>query len=109
MRQAPVNSQRWRLRKALLSHASELLKDWRPNGVVRGKTFSVGSIAGEPGESLKVSLATGGWRDWNGSESWIDLISLYAAIKSLSYTEAEQQLLDDLRRANRSDLGEAAE
>lgn len=62
----------------LLSNAESLLAQWYPEGVISGHEFKVGSIHGEPGDSLSVNLNTGQWADFAGDHRGGDLISLYA-------------------------------
>jgi predicted P-loop ATPase len=72
----------------LLSQSSSLVPSWLPGGKLKGKEWVCGSIAGEPGESLKVNLQTGKWADFATGEKGGDLISLYAAIHRLKQNEA---------------------
>ena len=37
----------------------EILKETYPHGEVRGNQFVIGSLAGEPGKSLKIDLTPG--------------------------------------------------
>jgi AAA domain-containing protein/uncharacterized protein DUF6371 len=65
---------------AALANAPSLLADWFPHGRKRGLEFKIGSIRGEPGESLSVNLNTGAWADFASDERGGDLIDLRAAM-----------------------------
>ena len=67
-------------------------KAWLPNAQKSGLYLSVGDIQGSKGQSLKVCLRSGRWKDYATGESGGDLISLYAAIHSLSQSEAKREL-----------------
>ena len=55
------------IRSAALAQAELLLQDWFPAGKRVGHEYVVGSLAGEPGRSLSVSLRTGKWADFGGA------------------------------------------
>jgi 5S rRNA maturation endonuclease (ribonuclease M5) len=65
---------------AALASAPSLLADWFPHGKRHGREFKIGSIRGEPGESLSINLNTGVWKDFASNESGADLIDLRAAM-----------------------------
>jgi len=70
------------VRSLALAHASRLLGDWFPEGKITGREFRVGSLHGEPGESLSVNLNTGHWADFaNPTDKGGDLIDLLAALR----------------------------
>jgi putative DNA primase/helicase len=79
-----------------LSAAPGILFRWLPAGRLRGHEFQVGSVRGEPGDSLSVNVNTGKWADFQGSARGGDLVSLYAAIHGLSQVEAAKQVSADL-------------
>jgi len=58
---------------AALSQAESLLFRWFPAGVIEGHEFKVGSIHGEPGESLSINMRTGAWADFAGDVRGGDL------------------------------------
>jgi hypothetical protein len=66
----------------LKQHAEALVERLLPNGQRRGRYWEVGSVAGEPGNSLKVDLGLGRdrgrWRDWASVErgDLLDLIRI---------------------------------
>lgn len=80
------------LKRQLLSQSRSLVAAWLPGGKVRGSEYICGNLHGEPGESLKVNLDSGMWSDFATGHKGGDLISLYAAIHSLSQSESYQQL-----------------
>ena len=63
-----------------LAQAPRLLADWFPLGKQRGQRFVVGSLSGEPGESLSVNLTTGLWKDFAADDGGHDLIDLRAKL-----------------------------
>jgi hypothetical protein len=79
-------------RQCLFS-AKTILSDWFPHGTIRGNEFCIGSLQGEKGESLKVNLLTGVWKDFASlDKGGGDLISLYAAIHSVNQFQAAKQI-----------------
>lgn len=70
----------------------ELLPLWLPGGSVSGNEYECGDIHGGAGKSLKVNLNTGMWADFAANIKGGDLISLYAAIKSIGQKEACNEL-----------------
>jgi len=85
------------IKRALESRALEVAEHLLPRGVLEGPESYVGSLAGEPGRSLKVRVRGGKaglWSDFApGGESG-DLIDLWQAVKHLSLIET----LDDTRK-----------
>lgn len=81
---------------SVLAAAPGILFRWLPAGRLRGHEFQVGSVRGEPGDSLSVNVNTGKWADFQGSARGGDLVSLYAAIHGLSQVEAAKQVSADL-------------
>lgn len=73
-----------KLRPQLLSLLEQLL----PRGKVQGNEYVCASIAGGHGTSFSVNLQTGVWAEFNGDLKGGDIISLYAAIKGLSQSDA---------------------
>lgn len=78
--------------RELLPQSLELLRQWFPAGVLSGKEYHVGSLAGEAGESLSVNIETGKWSDFATNEAGGDLISLYAAQHKISQAKAAKAL-----------------
>ena len=79
--------------RSLLSNLESVLHQWFPNGRKQGSSFCVGSLAGDPGESLKIDLKRGVWKDFSqDTKGGSDPISLYAAMQGLSQFEAAKEL-----------------
>lgn len=76
----------------LLARAPEFLAQVLPGGRREGSEWKCGSLSGEPGDSLSVSLTKGVWKDFATGEGGSDYISLYAAIHGLSQADAARQL-----------------
>jgi predicted P-loop ATPase len=77
----------------LLGQSETYLREWFPSGKKRGREFMVGSLAGEPGESLSINLETGLWADFSNPDiKGGDLVSLYAARHGLGQYEAAKTL-----------------
>lgn len=69
------------INRSALAILPQLLQDWFPSGNLHGHEFTVGSLAGEPGESLSINVNTGEWCDFAHSEDkGGDPISLFAAL-----------------------------
>lgn len=67
-----------RIAEALASRALEVAQHLFPNGKQIGREWCVGSIGGEPGESLKINLENGKWKDFATQEKGGDLLDLWA-------------------------------
>lgn len=83
------------LHTRLIGQSRSLLPAWFPAGKFRGSEFVVGNLRGDPGDSLSINWTTGQWADFASSDKGGDLISLYAAIHSLSQPDAARQLNDE--------------
>lgn len=79
----------------LLAGADGFLSNLFPNGKKNGNEWEIGSLDGEPGDSLKINMRSGLWKDFASGESGGDLISLYAAAKGLKQAEAAIELSGD--------------
>ena len=79
----------------LLADYLGTLKQWLPNGKKIGPNWCVGSLAGEPGESLKIHARKGLWSDFATGEKGGDPVSLYAAIHGIGQGEAAKRLGGD--------------
>ena len=79
----------------LLSDYLGTLKQWLPNGKKIGPNWCVGSLSGEPGESLKIHARKGAWSDFATGEKGGDPVSLYAAIHGIGQGEAAKRLGGD--------------
>lgn len=76
----------------LLSDYLGTLKQWLPNGKKIGPNWCVGSLSGEPGESLKIHARKGAWSDFATGEKGGDPVSLYAALHGIGQGEAAKRL-----------------
>ena len=63
---------------------------------MRGHEYVCANLRGGNGESLSVSMQTGKWADFSGTEKGGDFISLYAAINGLSQIESAKKLSESL-------------
>ena len=63
---------------------------------MNGVEFEVGSIFGEKGDSLKINIKSGIWKDFAGVEKGNDLISLFAAAWQIKNGEAAKRLEERL-------------
>ena len=79
----------------LLADAETHVTRWLPEGKRRGNEYKIGSLAGEPGESMSINLRTGRWADFASGERGGDLIDLYAAIHHIELAEAYRELDGD--------------
>lgn len=81
--------------RRLADQAEQVAAYLLPNGKCQGREWCVGSISGEPGQSLKVCIAgtkAGLWSDFATGESG-DLLDLWCAVRSIALPEA----LDEAR------------
>jgi putative DNA primase/helicase len=83
----------------LLSDYLGTLKQWFPNGKKIGADWCVGSLAGEPGESLKIHVRKGFWKDFASGKKGGDPVSLYAALNEIKQSEAAKRLGGDTQPA----------
>ena len=72
-----------------------LLKQWFSNGKRHGQEWCVGSLSGEPGDSLKINITKGVWKDFASGEGGSDPVSLYAAIHGVSMLAAANAITGD--------------
>jgi hypothetical protein len=83
------------VKRAALARLPEVLRRLLPGGRVVGAEWRVGSLRGEPGDSLGVRLRgerAGRWSDFATGEKGGDPVSLAAAIAGVSQTEAARGL-----------------
>ena len=81
---------------AALAALPALLQRWLPNGRREGREYCVGSLAGEPGKSLKINLHTGVWTDFATRVGGSDPVSLAAALAGCRQVEAARRLAECL-------------
>ena len=102
MRPIPKNGLRMssvdfeRLNQSLLNNASYYVPAWLPGGKLVGYEYTCGSLTGGNGGSCKVNITSGKWADFADDNKGGDLVSLYAAINSLSQVEAAKILLVEM-------------
>lgn len=77
--------------RALLSEIKYYLPEWLPGGKIEGGEYRCGDLSGGKGRSLSINLESGAWYDHQSEDKGTDLISLRAAIASLSQGEALRQ------------------
>lgn len=78
---------------AALRRAPAILSEWLPGGSVVRREFQAGSLRGGPGNSLKINLENGRWKDFaTGEPGGSNLIALYAAINHLEWKDATDEL-----------------
>src|SRR5438477_7925756 len=85
------------LKRALEGRAQEVAEYLLPRGVLQAGEWCAGSVAGEPGNSLKVRVRgskVGRWSDFAANGESGDLIDLWQAVKCQSLVQA----LDDIRK-----------
>ncbi len=81
------------LNQRLLAEGVTLLQEWLPGGRIKNGEYCASSIQGGPGESLKVNIESGKWKDFATDDpGGPDLPSLYARIHSLKNSEAAIEL-----------------
>jgi len=84
------------IKRALHGRAMEVAEHLLPKGRLHGHEWAVGSVQGEPGESLKVCVRgakAGVWSDFAQGGEGGDLIDLWCAVKGLRLPQA----LDEIR------------
>jgi twinkle protein len=84
------------IKRALANKAQEVAEYLLPRGVRDKREWCVGSLGGEPGQSLKVCIAgpkVGVWADFAPGGEGGDLIDLWCQVKRRTLVEA----LDDIR------------
>lgn len=84
------------IKRALVDRATEVAEHLLPRGRKMGREWTVGSVGGEPGESLKVCVQgakAGTWCDFAEGGEGGDLIDLWCQVKRQPLPEA----LDDIR------------
>jgi hypothetical protein len=80
------------INSALLADYLGTLKQWFPHGKKVGPNWCVGSLNGEPGESLKIHARKGVWADFATGDKGSDPISLYAAMHGIGQADAAKRL-----------------
>ena len=83
-----------KISQALLDNVMVFLPDWLHGGRLVGKEYTVASLHGGSGNSLKINTETGLWADFATGQKGGDLISLYAAIKNIGQVAAAKVLCE---------------
>lgn len=79
-------------------HALHVCAHLFPNGYVAGRSFCVGNIAGDAGDSLKVNLAKGRFRDYADDACCGDILNLvHLASGGHDWSRTKQRLREILR------------
>lgn len=82
---------------AALSQLRTLVTECWPNGHFEGVEYvGGGTINGGPGSSFKVNTQNGRWADFGGNEKGRDVVSLYAAFRGTSQSDAARYLAQRL-------------
>lgn len=84
-----------KINQAALARFESLLHSWLPQGRRNGHEYKVGSLSGEPGDSLSINIRTGVWKDFASNEGGSDPVSLLAAIRNISQADAARELGGD--------------
>jgi hypothetical protein len=67
------------IKQTAVLRSEELLREWYPEGRVRGAEFVIGDPEGNKGESMSISLSKGFGADFATGQKFGDLIDVYAA------------------------------
>ena len=59
--------------------SEELLREWYPEGKVRGHEFLIGGLEGEPGKSMSINLTKGYGADFATGQKFGDMLDVYCA------------------------------
>lgn len=84
------------LAEQLRGNAGMIVPRLLPGGRLVGNEWTCADLSGGIGNSLKVNIQTGLWKDFAGTDGGNDLISLKAAIDRCSMLEAAKALQSDL-------------
>ena len=79
------------INQRLLAMIESVVEHLLPNGKREGHNWAVGSVAGEPGSSMKVCISgskQGVWSDFSTSTKGGDLIDLWQQVKGVTFKEA---------------------
>lgn len=69
-----------------------LLHEWFPAGKLRGHEFHIGSLDGEPGDSMKINIVTGVGKDFAEGQGFRGPVSILAARLRLNRLETAKVL-----------------
>lgn len=85
------------MKRMLADRARDVAEYLLPRGVLHSREWCVGSISGEPGESLKVSVSgskAGTWADFAAAGESGDLIDLWCLVRHVPLIESMSQIRD---------------
>ena len=88
------------VKDALNARAEEFVTDLFPAGRKNGNNWQVGSLGGDPGQSLRIGISgakVGVFCDFAGNDRGSNLVELYAQAKQVSFKEALHACADWLR------------
>jgi putative DNA primase/helicase len=85
-----------RVAEAALRQSRSLLPAWLAEGHWEGNEWRCGDLSGSKGKSVGVNATTGRWSDFQSGESGGDLVSLYAAMHSLSQLDAAKAVATEI-------------
>lgn len=68
----------------LAGRAKDICERLLPGGKIIGHEYCIGDVHGSPGQSLKINLRTGKWKDFSASDKGGDLIELWRQCTGLS-------------------------
>lgn len=81
-----------RINQTALVRLPDLLPELLPEGRLHGREYRCGDLAGNPGQSLSINVYTCAWSDFATGDKGGDPVSLVAAVRGVSQTEAAQWL-----------------
>lgn len=76
---------------ALLSNAHAVCSHLLPGGIVVGNEYQCGDLRGGKGQSCKVNLQDGVWKDFAAGPGGSDLVALWAAVHGIEQGDARDQ------------------
>ena len=80
------------IKQTAMLRSEELLREWFPEGRVRGHEFVIGDAEGNAGDSLSINLNKGVGMDFATGQKFGDLIDVYAARFSCDLKQAAIEL-----------------
>jgi len=84
------------IKQAAMLRSEELLREWFPEGRVRGHEFVIGDVEGNAGDSMSINLTKGIGKDFASGQTFGDLIDVYAARFSCDIKQAAIELAERL-------------
>jgi len=76
------------VKRALLDRAEPVCRHLLPAGKRDGNEWHCGNLRGESGQSLKINLAEGIWRDFATGESGSNLLELWRQVRGVDFAAA---------------------